>query len=652
MRIRFQTGLLFFLLVVAVSVLPPVASRAQNPAPGAVSGAVTGAVPTAPRIPPGMASGAVPAAPPARPFPAPVPGAASANIPPKPEAVALADYGRVKETIADLIKSEMRKNDVVGLSIALVDDQRVVWAQGFGYADEEKKIAATPETIYRAGTLTRLFTTAAVMQLAEQGKLDIDRPLKEYLPEFSVKSRFNNAGPITLRSLMTNHSGLPSRSFKGMWSKKPEPFTKVLDQIRDDYVAYPPGFIYSNSDLGFTLLGIVLQKVTGRDFISSLDETLLKPMNMAGSSLLPAPGKNSGATKSYRKGREIDEPLCRDVPAYGLKTTVTDISRLMQMVFAQGRFGSRQILKPETLSEMFRVQNSQAPLDFGLQTGLGWMLSGFGEVNIKNAGPVARFGGATLLHRSQLMILPAQKLGVVVMSNTSSTSTVTKVAARALTLAFELKSGIKQAEPKMPVEVDATLSQTLLQSYEGRYATMFGVGSITPNGDHFDVEIVDRSFHLLPHADGKFGVRYKVFSFIPWRLRELDYVSIFRERVAGRDVLVINNRGRELLVGEKIKPVPISGAWQKRVGYYRIENIGDDVSLVEKTRLRLDNGIMLVEFSLPLLSNHPVSFALEPVSDTEAIICGLGSGMAETVRVISSGGREELYYSGYVLRKK
>ncbi len=609
MKTRYQTGLVLFFLAIAVS------AYAQN----AVSAATSAAPGTAPA---------------------------------KSAAALAVDYGRLKETIADLIKSEMRKNDVVGLSIALVDDQRVVWAQGFGYADERNQIAATPDTVYRAGTLTRLFTATAVMQLAEQGKLDIDRPLKQYLPEFSVKSRFPNAGPITLRSLMTNHSGLPARVLKGMWSRKPEPFTKVVDQIRDDYAAYPPGFVYANSDLGFTLLGIVLQKVTGRSFISCIEEALLNPLNMTHSSLLPAPGKDRGATKSYRKGREIDEPLCRDVPGYGLKATVTDLSRFMQMVFAQGRFGSRQILKPETLAEMFRVQNSQVPLDFGLQAGLGWMLSGFGEVNIKNAGPVARFGGATLLHRSQLMVLPAQKLGVVVMSNTSSTSTVTTVAARALTLAFELKSGIKQAEPKMPVEVDAALSQSIMQAYEGRYATMFGVGNITPDTDHFDVEVMDRAFHLLPQADGKFGVRYKLFSFIPWRLRELDYVSIFRERVAGREVLVINNRGRELLVGEKIKPAPVPGSWQKRVGDYQVENLGDDISLVEKLRLRLDNGLLMVEFSLPLLSNNRVSFALEPLSDTEAVICGLGSGMAETVRVISSNGREELSYSGYALRKK
>jgi CubicO group peptidase (beta-lactamase class C family) len=88
----------------------------------------------------------------------------------------------------------------MGVSIAIVDDQKIVWSQGFGYADVKNNLPATSETVYRIGSISKLFTVMATMQLAEQGKVDIDQPLKKYLPQFSVKTRFPDSGPITLRA--------------------------------------------------------------------------------------------------------------------------------------------------------------------------------------------------------------------------------------------------------------------------------------------------------------------------------------------------------------------------------------------------------------------------------------------------------------------
>src|SRR5450631_3411426 len=126
-------------------------------------------------------------------------------MPIRPESIPLKDYTYTREYISWLAHREMSKHDVTGLSIALVDDQQVVWATGFGFADKAGKVPATAETIYRAGSISKLFTATAVMQLAEQGLLDIDKPLQSYLPEFSIKSRFSDADPITLRSIMTHH---------------------------------------------------------------------------------------------------------------------------------------------------------------------------------------------------------------------------------------------------------------------------------------------------------------------------------------------------------------------------------------------------------------------------------------------------------------
>lgn len=126
--------------------------------------------------------------------------AGCSSAPTRPESVGRGDYAMIAEYVSTLIRHEMRKRDVAGLSIALVDDQRVVWAEGFGYADKAGNVPASPETVYRAGSISKLFTATAAMQLAERGTLDIDRPLGDYLPGFSIRTRFADAAPVTPRS--------------------------------------------------------------------------------------------------------------------------------------------------------------------------------------------------------------------------------------------------------------------------------------------------------------------------------------------------------------------------------------------------------------------------------------------------------------------
>lgn len=265
--------------------------------------------------------------------------AACAAAPKRPDPVPRGDYSYTREYLPRLIKLEMKRHDVTGLSIALVDDQKVVWAEGFGFADEANKVPASPETIYRVGSISKLFTASAAMQLTEEGKFDIDKPLATYLPEFSVKSRFSDASPITPRTLMTHHSGLPSDYLKGMWTKDPEPFTGLVKRVRDEFAAYPPNYVFSYSNLGVDLLGHAVERAAGRDFVGRVDASLLAPLGMTRSSFSPRPDMEPFLSKGYRRGKETFEPPLRDVPAGGLHSSVLDLSRFMQMIFAEGSSG-------------------------------------------------------------------------------------------------------------------------------------------------------------------------------------------------------------------------------------------------------------------------------------------------------------------------
>jgi CubicO group peptidase (beta-lactamase class C family) len=579
--------------------------------------------------------------------------ASCSSAPIKPTSISLGDYEYTKRYVSWLIQKEMKKNDITGLSIALVDDQRIVWTLGFGYADKANKVPAAPETLYRVGSISKLFTATAVMQLVEEGKLDIDKSLQTYLPEFSIKTRFPDAAPVTPRSIMTHHSGLPSDFVKGMWSKNAEPFSTVLDHLKDEYVANPPNFVFSYSNLGVTILGHAVEKVSGREFVSYMDDAVLRPMNMAHSSFAPGPDLKQFLSKGYRDGKETEEAWLRDVPAGALQSNVLDLSKFMEMVFAQGKSGEHKILEPETLAEMLRVQNADIPLDLNFRIGLGWMLSGLGNIDIKNAGPVANHGGATLLFRSQLIILPEHKLGVVVLANSfTSGNTVGNVAVEAIKLALEAKTGIKQPEVKKPADSGTSLTSKDLQAYPGKYATIMGVARVIKKSDYLQAEFMDRTFRLVPRSDGQLGLQYKLFGFIPISLGKLDNVGISRASIMGHDVLIARLGEQELLVGEKINPTTISETWRKRAGEYEIVNQGEDIVAIDKPRLSYDGGLLLVEFAIPFFSKKISRFALTPVSDDEAIICGLGRGMGETIKVIMIDGKEGLQYSGYQFKRK
>jgi CubicO group peptidase (beta-lactamase class C family) len=486
----------------------------------------------------------------------------------------------------------------------------------------------------------------------EQGKLDIDQPLQSYLPEFSVKSRFPKGDPITPRSIMTHHSGLPSDFLKGMWTRTPEPYENLVNLLREEYAAYPPNDVFSYSNVGVTLLGHALERVAGLKFATHIEKSLLRPLGMSHSAFSLGPDKSAMGSKAYHKGNEAQELPLRDLPAGGLNSTVLDLSRLLEMVFAGGRAGGDQIIRTSTIDEMLRPQNSAVPLDLNFKVGLGWMLSGLGGIDIRNAGPVAHHAGATLYHRSQLIALTEQKLGVVVLANSSTGGrVVNKVATETLKLALEAKNSIQQPENKEVRAADETLTQEELQAYEGRYATFVGVVDITRKSDYLRAELMGTPLRLVPRADGMLGLRYKLLGIFPISLGELDQVGISRATVAGREIVKASMNGKEMLVGERIQPVSISEAWQKRVGEYEITNAGDDAVLVDKVRVRLDNGLLLVEYGMPLFSDGRMSIAFRPLSDNEALISGLGRGMGETIRVVSVGGEDLIQYSGYLLKR-
>ncbi len=556
-------------------------------------------------------------------------------------------YEATRTRVAEMIPDEMAKQGVVGLSIALVDDHTVVWADGFGYADEAVQQPATPQTVYRVGSIAKLLTSLAIMRLEEEGKLDIDQALTAYLPQFSVRSRFSDIDPITPRNVMTHHSGLPCDLNKGMWTDME--LTEVLDKMRNEYVAYPPGYVFAYSNVGYSLLGQTIHQVTGRDFVDYMDEEVLHTLGMNHSSFVLKPHIAPYLSRGYRDGREEQLLPMRDLPAVSLYSNVLDLSRFLMMVFAGGYAGHHEVVMRASLDEMLEPQNADVPLDFDFRVGLGWFLEGR---NNGAVGPVALHGGTTLLFNSQIIILPRHKLGVVVLSNSAHTRhMVARIAEGTLKLALEEKTGLTPptlVATRAPPDINGSV---LNAGLEGQYATGLGLIEIAPRVGQLCACNIGKTLNVAPLPDGWFQTQVSSEEALPPGYEKLAQLQFTTKRVEDKDVLVMRGRDKEYLLGAKVPDRPIPSAWLRRIGSYQVTN-EDPHFPVEGLRLENRNGVLHLRYRMPMLSHRAIALPIMAISDREAITLGLGRTRGETVRIVDVDGEERLVYSGYQARRQ
>jgi len=226
-------------------------------------------------------------------------------------------YAKAAAQLQRLAEYEVSEKNLPGLTIALVDDHQIVWAQGFGFADPEKNTAATAETVYRVGSVSKLFTDIAIMQLVERGQLDLDAPMTKYLPDFHPKNPF--ATPITLRELMTHRSGLVREPPVGSYFDSTQPsLAEVVKSLNTTELVYAPGTHTKYSNAGDTVAGAVLESVTHKPYADYLQAAVLGPLGLKDSSFTPEPSLLRNLAKGYMwtyDGRVFPHPPLSWAPA-------------------------------------------------------------------------------------------------------------------------------------------------------------------------------------------------------------------------------------------------------------------------------------------------------------------------------------------------
>ena len=377
------------------------------------------------------------------------------NIPVSP------GYELIVEKLQDAINYEIDGKDLNAISIALVNDQKVLWAQGFGYQDPKNLIPADANTVYRVGSVSKLFTDMAIMQSVENKELDLDAPIQKYLPDFTPNNPYDIS--ITLRQLMSHRSGLIREPKSGNYFADDEvSLKKTVESIIGSTLVHPPESKTKYSNAAIAVVGYTLESVFKTPYVDYMKKNVLEKIGMSNSSFAPNKKIHSRLAKakmwSY-DGREFPAPIFELglIPAGSLYAPVTDLAKFLKLLFSDGIGEKGNVISPNTLKEMVTPQFGG---DYTRGYGIGFALSkhqGYQKIG---------HGGAIYGFSTQLSALPEIKLGVVTASSVDITNSITtKLSNYALDLLIAHKKNL----PLPNYKKTSPISRNLAEAYVGHY---------------------------------------------------------------------------------------------------------------------------------------------------------------------------------------
>ena len=320
----------------------------------------------------------------------------------------------VEAFLDGVVPIQLQRDDIAGAVVIIVKDGKVLFAKGYGFADvKSRKPVSVDDTLFRPGSISKTFTWTAVMQVVEQGKLDLNRDVNDYL-DFRIPARFGK--PVTMRDLMTHTPGW-EESIKELFvanASELYPLDRYL-KARLPKQIFPPGTIPAYSNYGAALAGYIVSRVSGMPFEEYVEKNILEPLGMTHSTfqqplpdnLKPLMSEGYDVASQPAKGFEFVEAY----PAGSMSASAGDIGKFMIAHLQDGEYNGVRILKPEAA----QLMHSRA---FGLVPDMNGMAYGFYEES-RNGHRIIGHGGDTQWFHSDMHLMPDQNLGFFVSYNSA-----------------------------------------------------------------------------------------------------------------------------------------------------------------------------------------------------------------------------------------
>ncbi len=383
-----------------------------------------------------------------------------AQVPAAESRADIGDAALLEAFVDGIIEAGMREHNVAGAVIAITKDDGMLLSKGYGFADVAQKIPVDPETtMFRIGSVSKLFTWTALMQLHEQGKLDLDRDVNDYLTSLQIPASYSQ--PITTANLMTHTGGLEDRII-GLFSLDPEsikPYGEILSSDLPERVR-PPGWVSSYSNHGVGVAGALVEDVSGLSWPEYVAQNILEPLDMNHSTAFqPLPedlvahmsnGYRYEAGKHAEKGFEFI-PLGA---AGGISASAVDMSKFAMAHLNQGAIPGGRILRQETAKQM------HSPLFQPYSELNGW-LHGFVDYTSNNTFMLGHNGG-TFWFFTEFVLIPQENVSIFLSTNTAGGGAVNGAVFRGLRDRYFPVEVVLPAGPEQGVD---------LKLLSGSYAT-------------------------------------------------------------------------------------------------------------------------------------------------------------------------------------
>lgn len=385
------------------------------------------------------------------------------------------------EKFADsTFNEQLKKFNVPGAVFAVVKDNTVLFEKGYGYSDIDKKTPVDPKTtVFRAASVSKLFTATAVMQLKEEGKVNLKEDVNNYLKDFKIKNTYSK--PVTLENLLTHTGGFDER-FVGEQTKS------YLEEkpLKDNLISHTrpiirePGEAPQYSNYGMSVAGYAVESVSGTPFNKYVEDNIFKPLNMNNSSF----AFNDKILNNLSQGYDYKNGTYKKVPVYGgvlppaggLKTTADDMTRFMIAHLNNGAYENTHILNKDTVEDMHKKHFSFNENTLGV-------CYGFSENYINGIRTINHRGDDYGFH-SMLYLIPDSNIGFFISTNGEAGINI----CASITNQFITKY-CSQANAKTNINNEANFVKSDLKKFEGTY-----------QGTRYPRNEIGKLFLLLPSA--------------------------------------------------------------------------------------------------------------------------------------------------------
>ena len=545
------------------------------------------------------------------------------------------------------IEKVMSKNKIAGLSIAVVNSNGVLIADGFGMADKEKNIAANSSTLFPIASVTKTFTGIAVMQLVEKGLIDLDKPIGDYIPELSLPNGEEKI--ITPRMLLTHHSGIHGDILYNWYlpsvSKDPLIYEQVIELINNAGAIHPPGKLHSYCNTGYSLLGVLIHRVSGMGYVDYIRTHVFEPLGMDNSIVFAGEPTDNFIAKGYLGKDSTSMPMTLGIPAGGIAMTALDAAKYLLGVMECYHRGN-PLLKQETMKLMMTQQNARVALDRGFSIGLTWFL----QNPIMKYTKYAAHRGELPPYHSMMVLLPEIKCGVFIGVNTNKAASVPdELAHKIIRDLYACQTG--NALPETETKAVISLTPEQLRQYEGTYPNVyFGPMTVKLRRRELVVTspVMPASLVLTPHAENTFTMKARMLG-IPFSVKMLDAVKIEFRESQGEKYMYFNIQNGMLNPNLKTEPFEIPQEYANYEGKYQVVNMQNSDRVVKEVKIKKKGEFSI--FSYTFLGRHQFNMALEPLDEQHARFAGTGYFVGDKLRWENKDGKILLYWSGLILEK-